>query len=96
MKLLRGIKDTTDALTGIVNSAIQQISQALHLNLSAEMNWLIANLVIWGSLFLIVKKFIVGRFRTIILVIIIFLALSYILQAINIDLLSYFMKLGGG
>jgi hypothetical protein len=75
---------------------IDNISKALGINLSSELVWLIANLVIWGSLFLLVRRFVFGKLRLLFLVLIFVLAASYILQIFGFNLLEYFVKMAGG
>jgi phosphoglycerol transferase MdoB-like AlkP superfamily enzyme len=96
LKILRGIKETTDGITSLVNSVITNISKALGINLSSDIVWLIANLIIWGSLFLLVRRFVFGKLRIFILVFIFILAASYILQIFGFNLLDYFVKMAGG
>ena len=96
IKILRGIKETTDGITSLVNSVIYNISKALGIELSSELIWLLANLLIWGSFFLIARKFIFGKLRTFVLLFITILAVSYVLQIFGFNLLDHIMKMVGG
>lgn len=78
-RAIDGLYQFVNGVTDLVMSIVHNILSIFGITMPENYIWLISQVIIWGTSFWLVRRFVFGRLRLILFIVLILLSISYLM-----------------